>query len=230
MQKYTKLTLVLVIIFAIGGYLLMSNVNKESINTNNTQTQDDKVSKETTVPEITSEIPPNAIVSQASSQTKSQAPQTAPKPSNTLTYKGQYFPFEFSYPVDFRPVKNPKPSNQDGETGTYNFNFLAINGGIAGFVSFYVSLGDSTQYEDLIATHPDNYSKVIINGNQFYKHTEKESSSNKGYRIEYITFKNGVEYRFSLIVSNGDRRDLDISSYKTQSDMLESIVRSLRIS
>lgn len=229
MQKYTKLTLVLVIIFAIGGYLLMSNVNKESINTNNTQTQDDKVSKETTVPEITSEIPPNAIVSQASSQTKSQAPQTAPKPSNTLTYKGQYFPFEFSYPVDFRPVKNPKPSNQDGETGTYNFNFLAINGGIAGFVSFYVSPDDSAQYEELVTTYPEIYSKVTINNNLFYRRLEKISNSNSGYRVEYTTFKNGVGYRFSLVVTNGDKKDLDVTAYQTPFSMFDNVVRSLKI-
>lgn len=146
-----------------------------------------------------------------------------------LKYQGEFFPFEFSYPDSFRLVNNTRANTKELESRSYNFNRLAFDGGIAGYVSFYVNNGDDEKYKDLVARYPDKYSIIEINGYKFYKHIELNESSNNELKIEYITFKSGTQYRFSLVAINGDRKSLDIKTYQNEFDMMELIIRSLII-
>jgi len=149
--------------------------------------------------------------------------------TDLVVYKGKYFPFTFSYPAGLKPTENSQLNSQSLETGSYYFNYLTLGGSISGYISFYANSGENSKYEDLLATYPDKYSTTTINGMKFYKHVEKETNSSNGYRIEYVTFKNDTSYRFSLIVTNADKKALEPSSYQTQSDMFEGVVKSLRI-
>lgn len=186
---------------------------------------------------ITTEESQNKEVEGGAQVTTQSTPVVAAKPlpatnttsSGLATYKGEFFPFEFTYPREFKQVKNPSPSTKEQETRTYSFNRLAFSGGIGGYLSFYVGEGEERKYRDLLETYPDSYSKVEVNGKTFYKRIEKNKGGENGYTIEYITFKDKIRYRFSLIVANGEREVLDLASYQVELDTMLGIAKSLKI-
>lgn len=159
--------------------------------------------------------------------------KTSPQPStpsiSLIKYTGEFFPFEFSYLASFRPTKDTPVNTKDNESRSYNFNRLAESGGVAGYVSFYVSRDNDDKYKELTKTYPDKYSVVEINGYKFYKHVEIGGSTGNELRVEYVTFKDGVEYRFALVAVNGDRKVLDIKFYQNELDIMNIIIRSLKI-
>ncbi|MES2224296.1 MAG: hypothetical protein V4469_05200 [Patescibacteria group bacterium] len=227
MKNQTKMIVgsVLVLLLVIAVYTIFQNKSADVLTLE--QNNDSDMGSQNTAPEMigssTTPAQQNPTVPPAVTTT-STAGSAAPA---TLTYKGQFFPFEFSYPADFRLPKNPAPSTKDQESKTYSFNSLAINGGIGGYVSFYVTKGNDDALKELATTYPDKYNKVTINGNIFYKYVDVVPSN--GYKVEYTTFKNETKYRFSLIVVNGDKKQLDIGTYKPEFDMFDTIIKSLKI-
>lgn len=224
MKKGTKISLAAAIVLVLAVSIYFSNRNKTNITS-------DVIPEVATSTEATS----NTQVIDTVVPTTVKAPQVVapiPKPVSTdmKQYKGEFFPFEFSYPPSFKLAANLKASTKELESKSYWFNRLALDGGIGGYLTFYVNKGENTRYEDMVSQYPDKYSKVTLNGNMFYKHIEKVENSNKGYVVEYITYKGDVQYRFSLTVSNGDKKDLDIKSYQSDINMIEQIAKSLKIS
>jgi hypothetical protein len=225
MKSSTKISLAVAIVLALAVGIYFSNRNKTNI-TSDVVTETATTTTETTLNNQTVDtvVPTNAKAPQVVAQ--------APKPASTdmKQYKGEFFPFEFSYPPSFKLAANLKASTKELESKSYWFNRLALDGGVGGYLTFYVNKGDNTRYDDMVSQYPDKYSKVTLNGNTFYKHVEKVENSNKGYVVEYITYKGDVQYRFSLTVSNGDKKDLDIKAYQSDINMIEQIANSLKIS
>ncbi len=230
MKKNIKTIIIIIAVLIIGGIIYFVSKKQsqdsspiEEINkVENTETIEDTAT-EGDVPVAMAKSPATTVVREPS-----QVVVTNPT-IKLLKYQGEFFPFEFSYPNSFRLVKNTRENSKELESGSYNFNRIAYNGGIAGYVSFYVDKGDDEKYKDLVATYPDKYSVVEINGYKFYKHVEFSDDSSNSLKIEYITFKNGAQYRFSLIAVNGDRKLLDLKTYQNEFDMMELIIKSLKI-
>jgi hypothetical protein len=154
--------------------------------------------------------------------------KTTPKPTSTL-YKGEFFPFSVSIPQSLIQAKNPAQSTSALETRTYSFNRLALDGGISGYISIYAKPSDGNKYDELVTLYPEKYSEVKLGNNDFYKLVEKIDTTNKGYKVEYITFQKNVQYRFVLNIANGDKTDIEISKYNNEFKVLEDIALSLKV-
>lgn len=231
MTKNTKVAIaVLVVLAVLTGVYFISKNNSGSIgeisDIENQNTEENGIVSET----ASTDIAPVTTKTDTKITTNNKATSPiAPDTQSLITYKSEFFPFEFSYPANFRLAKNLQPSTKERESKSYNFNRIAYDGGIAGYMSFYVSMDNDSKYKDLVKSYPSEYSIVEINGMKFYKRVEKDKSSNNGYNVEYITYKGGIEYRFSLVVVNGDKKALDIKAYQPELDMMEGIAKSLKI-
>jgi hypothetical protein len=234
MKNNTKTIIAVIVFLIIAGGVYFVSQKQLSYLPQTTETNEAGIVDE----DNTAIVAENSLVATSSNTQKNPAKVVSenksvqtptPLSQNLLKYKGEFFPFEFLYPTSFRIVRKTTPNTAERESESYNFNRLAVDGGIAGYVSFYVNADNDEMYKDLVATYPDKYSVTKINDYTFYKHVEKDTSSNNALRIEYITFKNGTKYRFSLVVVNGDKKDLDLKTYQSEFDMMENIVKSLKI-
>lgn len=227
MKTYNKI-LIAIAIIALGFWTIYTLFYSTPASQPQLPDIQNPVSPNTTLEEPEATPVPQPLAPQASKPVSNPVKPVANSPQ-TLTYKGIYHPFEFSYPAGLIPVKNPRVSTQELETKSFSFTTLALNGGISGYFSFYVENGDDSKYTELIKTNPEKYNIIDIGGMKFYKSAGLENNSSNGYRIEYTTFKNDTKYRFSLIITNGDKVVLDKTSYQVESDMMENIIKSLKI-
>ncbi len=235
MRNNTKVIIAIVVVLVVA-LIVYFGYQKQISNTPQTDeiNEIENINDENTepIPDTTANTEtPVAVAKAPSTNTNSDPKPLATNPSiGLLKYKGEFFPFEFSYLNSFRPVQSTTQNTSEYESKSYNFNRLALDGGIAGYVTFYVKAGNDTDYKDLVAEYPDKYSIVKINDYIFYKRVEKETNSSHALRIEYTTFKNGIGYRFSMVVVNGDKKDLDLKTYQNEFDIMEMIIKSLKIS
>lgn len=225
MNKTVKIIITAVIVAAILGGIYLFTKRDAKHDMQDTETGITTTTENVTASDVATASP--IVVTQKPTATQNAAPEVSqPATPAALTYKGEFFPFEFIYPHGFREVKNPQPSTKDSETKTFSFNRLSFDGSFGGYLSIYVNKADSDKYDELLKTEPQNYSTTQINGQKFYVY---EAAENNGYKMEYITFKNDVRYRFSLIVANDEKKKLDSEVYKPDTDTLEIIVKSLKI-
>jgi hypothetical protein len=229
MKNNTKIiiSVVVALVFLGGIYLVSKKQMDDSVQAPVTDNIDSKNATEVIAKENV--VSPTPIIQTQQKVSTRPVPSAISPSLDMVKYSGEFFPFEFKYPASFRLAKNIAASTSDHESKSYNFNRLATDGGVAGYVSFYIEADNDSKYKDLLKAYPDKYSIVEINGYKFYKLVEISDNSNKEVRIEYITFKEGVKYRFALVAVNGDRKALDITAYQNELTIMDMIVKSLKI-
>lgn len=231
MKKNTKVAILIVVAMVFIGLIYFVSKKQPDNSIQIAKTNDEiniNSDSEVVVPKNDTIVAPPTIKATTKLDTSTGSQSTSPS-LELLKYKGEFFPFEFKYPASFRLAKNIVQSTNEHESKSYNFNRLATDGGVAGYVSFYVEIDNDSKYVDLVKTYPNKYSIVEINGYKFYKLVEINSISNKEVRIEYVTFKDGVKYRFALVAVNGERKALNIEAYQNELAIMDIIAKSITI-